>query len=60
MFTAGSDDDDALWMDSMGIMQERTTIMYPSYIIMYLTCKYHMENELTYYSIFLSVIVDLL
>ena len=26
----GSDDDDnALWMDSMGIMQGQTTIMYP-------------------------------
>ena len=26
------DDDDALWMDSMGIIQDRTTIMYP-YIV---------------------------
>lgn len=28
-FIVGSDDDDVSWMDSMGIMQGRTTIMYP-------------------------------
>ena len=42
------DDDDALWMDSMGIIQDRTTIMYP-YIV----------NKVLGYLTFLSVIVDL-
>ena len=27
--TVGSDEDDTLWMESMGITQEQTTIMYP-------------------------------